>query len=162
MNGFRCSQLIVWGALLLALGCGSERVPPPSVERVEQVLSVSFPDGTQIIGGTESPESALLCLFVSSHPLPLPRDTKTELASRSREGKRPQGAPFPASALSNLMASLGVALEDVPRLADPRGICHTGQVGDWQFTYREAPTERGWLTAVELSKTKTAGLQTDN
>ncbi|QDV44490.1 hypothetical protein Enr13x_43560 [Stieleria neptunia] len=160
MKDKRIVVAFVWGATLLMLpGCDSDPLPPPTLERLEQVLSVSFPKDCEVIGGTESAGASSLCLIVSSKPLPLPVDRASRTAHRSRRGKRPVGTPFPDSALANLVAaSLSGASEvpadNAPRLTVERGASHIGQVGDWQFTYREAATESGWLTAVEIYSTQ--------
>ncbi|QEF99258.1 hypothetical protein Mal15_33200 [Stieleria maiorica] len=151
-----CRGLFV-AALLIVPGCDSDPPPPPTLEWLEQLLSVAFPTDCRVIGGTESSESSSLCLIVSADPLPLPPDRDSKTPSRSSRGKRPAGTPFPVSALSNLLAASGVSPDDVPRLSDDRGASHVGQVGDWQFTYREAATESGWLTAVELHSHPSAG-----
>jgi hypothetical protein len=138
--------------LLLAVtvsGCGSSE-PPPTLEQIEQLLSVSFPADARVIGGSQSQDTASLWLIVSSEPLPLPAPAETLSASRSRTAKRPRGRDFPVSALANLVAACEVSDEDLPRLTEPRGSTHHGDVGSWHFTYREAATEGGWLTAVEV------------
>ncbi|MEM6364445.1 MAG: hypothetical protein AAF539_06010 [Planctomycetota bacterium] len=67
-----------------------------------------------------------------------------------RKKTRPTGTPFPVSALLNLMAGANIAAEDVPSFRDDRGQTHIGEVGQWSYCYREAATETGWLSAVEI------------
>lgn len=154
-------QFELLGVLLLLVcsGCDSSAPPPPTLEKLADILSVSFPEDCRVIGGADASGSGLW-LIVSSEPLPLPEEDDVPpgpYGARSKE--RPPGTPFPVSSLANLIAACEVAPADVPRLTGQRGVSRIGQVGDWQYSYREAETERGWLTAVELFSTQTSAAQ---
>lgn len=142
-------KFIFLAALLVLPGCGSE--PPPGEEKVEEILSVDFPDSIKVIGGRYNLESTSLLLIASKEPLPRPEDNTAKTA-RSRLATPAEGVTFPVSALLTLAAANGVVREDVPSFTQEQGRCHDGQVGDFRFSFREAQTEKGWLTAVEVFK----------
>lgn len=141
-------------ALLMFPGCDYAAPPVPKLDKLEQILGVSFPDDCKVIAGTEPSESppagsSSLYLIVSSEPLPLPVQDRPKTRQRSRSAKRPDGTPFPISALLNLMAASGVGEEDSPEFVGDHGSAHVGRIESGQFCYREASTTTGWLTAVE-------------
>jgi hypothetical protein len=138
--------------LVASASCNGRQSPPP-LARLERILSVSFPDNATVIGGSEASEAAALWLIVSSEPLALPKDIESSTSRSSVREDRPAGTEFPISALLNLMAACRVAEEKLPNFTADRGVSHQGNVGSWQFIYREAPTEKGWLTAVEVQTT---------
>ncbi|MFN3190263.1 MAG: hypothetical protein ACE361_07035 [Aureliella sp.] len=140
-----CNAVVILLVASSLQGCGSGRPQPLTLEQLEQILSVSFPDDCEIIGGTMTENNASLCLITSSEPLPLPIEPDTK-----RKRKRPQGDPFPISALLNLIAASKVSTDDLPSLKDESGRSHQGEVAGQAFSYREAKTEQGWLTAIEV------------
>ena len=72
MNLTRCLFHTALMVSLLALpGCDST-TPPPTLEKLEGILSVSIPDGSKVIGGKESSDGLTLWLISSPEPLPLP------------------------------------------------------------------------------------------
>ncbi|MEM8541634.1 MAG: hypothetical protein AAGF25_11835 [Pseudomonadota bacterium] len=107
-------------------------------------MSVEIPRDARVIGG-KSEGAASFYLIVSKNMLPYPPAEDQEIGS-----KRPKGVFFPTSALSNLMAAYAVDPTDVPVFKHERGRSLEGKFGDFQFNYREAMTETGWLTAVEI------------
>ena len=159
MNRSRCPCKVALSFTVLVLAGCETASPPPTLQTVQRILSVSYPHGSRVIGGRESPDSASIWLITSSQPLPLPPGRESKSTQRSRQEDRRQGTPFPVSALSNLIAACGVSSNDISKFTADRGITHIGHIGNWQYTYREAPTERGWLTAVEIHSNQTSQTQ---
>ena len=146
-------------ALVCVSGCHSAD-EGPGLERLESVLGQSLPRDAALLGGRVSAagsgrESALW-LVTSGDPLPLPGGRE---AVSTRRGARGRGGSaggthirhenFPVSALHNLLAACRVESQRLPSLTGDRGTFHSWARGRWQLSYREAPTETGWLTAVE-------------
>lgn len=152
MNATRLASVIaVLAASLAVAGCSAGPEAAPTLERLEQLLDVSFPQDAKVIGGAEKSGSSLVCLVLSNDPLPIPTHGGRGSAPRRKPASRPSGTPFPSSSLLNLMASCQVAEDDVPRLAAERGVTHTGDLEAGQFQYREVSTQQGgWLTAIEI------------
>jgi hypothetical protein len=127
--------------MLLLTGCES---PPPTTDKIEELLSVAFPSDVEVVGGRQDSDASVL-LIVSDKLLPLPPGT-----AGKRQSKRPRGVAFPVTALSSLAAAQGVLSKNVPAFTNELGRCHDGQIGEFRFSYREASTTKGWLTAVEV------------
>ncbi|WP_157593924.1 hypothetical protein [Rubripirellula obstinata] len=123
------------------------------------MLSISIPGDAALIGGQESSGTAddtlssgtcSVWIIASTEPLPLPWQYGRTSQRRSKPPIRPKGTPFPTSALANLMAACQVSPDDVKAFAQTKGASHTGEIKELQVCYREAPTDSGWLTAIEI------------
>jgi len=152
-------------ALVLACvsGCQS-RDEAPGLERLESVLGQSLPRDAALLGGRlSSPASgreSALWLVTTGDPLPLPGGREGGGSRRGVRGRSGSAGDtdirhdnFPVSALHNLLAACRVESQRLPSLTGDRGTVHSWTRGRWQLSYREAPTETGWLTAVEAIAT---------